>query len=126
MRCTVDAEVAGSSPAGLVVMIMYYDMDGLPIEGSDLEKIEIWSNLLKNNNIAKTSIGNLIVSTVYLGIGHSILVYKPPIEHKPLIFESAIIDKYDDTRVVTRYSSITDALLGHTNIVNRIKKGIYV
>ena len=97
--------VAGEGP----VMQLFYDRDGRPIG-----RVE-WQLLLMSGEgyerIAETTIGDVYVSTVWLGLNHAAYVGEPP-----LIFETMIFGGCDDG-YQCRYSSESAAIEGHETTV---------
>lgn len=75
------------------------------------KNLEIWGRFfenLDNRKVAYDKVGNIIISTVFLGIDHSIL---DEIE-SPILFETAII-KGDDIEIEERYTSYEKVIEGH-------------
>lgn len=67
-------------------------------------------------------IGNLWVSTVWLGIDHDVLNAMREHKHPPQIFESMIFERLDDEGwgclEMRRYRTERDAMVGHTELVH--------
>lgn len=105
---------------------MYYILDefGNPVEESDILK---WGKWFSENNerrvIRKTKIdnGNIVVSTVFLGINHNFR------DGEPLIFETMVfcINELNPMHnYQLRYSDKVSAVSGHKKIVDSIKASI--
>lgn len=89
-----------------------YRLEGkTPVVVEDL--IE-WAKHFENDNrlIAKTKIGNLNVSTVFLGIDHGFLFIE---DERPILFETMIFGGIDDYQ--TRYCTYDEALIGHREAI---------
>lgn len=92
---------------------MYYILDenGDAIECPDLFKFGKWFEETGNRIVCRDQIGEMIISTVFLGIDHNLAREGPPI-----LWESAIcVGGHFD--VVGRYSSRDSAIYGHTVLV---------
>lgn len=107
---------------GEAVRIMYYDMQGEPISREE------WAELLEDSSkrtIAQTKVGNCLVSTVWLGLDHSL--HGGP----PHIFETMVLDCNEDGipslysgdgEKEARYSTRAEAEAGHARIVEQLKR----
>jgi len=109
---------------------MYYDRDGNAIsmrtwsemtqadhvrmrawESGDLdEREEPWTN----KRVGDTNVGELRVSTVWLGLNHA---FGPG---PPLIFETMVFGLDDGEELMFRYSTLEEAEAGHLRVVNRL------
>lgn len=89
----------------------YYDRNGVPIS------LNQWGPLhadMKYKRIAEDTIGQLWVSTVWLGLDHAM----PWGHHRPLIFETMVFGRDGDVVEwdefdVARYSTEEEARAGH-------------
>jgi len=97
----------------------YYDPQGRPI--TDILK---WAKLFNDRKLEddrwwrvdKTQVGDVEVSTVWLGLDHNYYDDGPP-----LIFESMVFGgEYDD--YMDRYSTWEQAQAGHDRIVAALRK----
>lgn len=89
---------------------LYFDKNGQPITSEQwIEK----SRMINYTIIGKTKVGDKEVSTVWLGLDHSFGLSK-----KPLIFETLVFPQCDD---LTRYSTLEDAVIGHSKKVEELK-----
>ena len=95
----------------------YFYKDGTPIKGSFEDAVLEWGNLMKDrsySDIGKTIIGDVKISTVWLGLNHNWD------GGDPLIFETMIFggehDEYQE-----RYSTEQQAKLGHQYAVDLVK-----
>jgi hypothetical protein len=96
--------------------IGYYDREGKP-----LELLE-WARLLEDNaykRVARDVLDNgRVVSTVWLGLGHNLGTYGPP-----LIFETMVFPPHDEEHLFDdelecgRYATEEEAREGHARMV---------
>ena len=96
---------------------MYYILkDKKPVK---VDNVAEWAKKFEANNrrVAETMVGDIRVSTVFLGLDHSFG------GNKPLLFETMIFggerDQYQD-----RYSTWEEAEKGHEKAVKLAKTGI--
>lgn len=97
-------------------MLEHYilDEDGVLVLEPDIIKCVIW--FAKNKNtVARTMIGNVKVSTVFLSINHAFD------EGIPLLFETMIFGGTHDN-YQSRYATRTGALDGHAEAVALVKE----
>lgn len=89
----------------------YYDRAGQEIDG------DTWARILQpeNQQVAADKIGNVTVSTVWLGLNHRFG------EGPPLIFETLVFEGPLDGEM-ERYSTEAEALEGHAQMVNRVRE----
>jgi hypothetical protein len=93
------------------------DEDNNPIEQLDIIKWNCRRGNDKNRVVAKSTIGQVEVSTVFLGIAHGIR------NGMPVLFETMIFDEdYDDYQV--RYCTWDEALAGHKAAVKLVEEGM--
>jgi hypothetical protein len=86
--------------------VRYYDRQGNP-----LHDVEEFARMFANNRVAETMIGDVRVSTVWLGVDHNFSGKGPP-----LIFETMVFGGDLDGECY-RYPTETDALKGHASWV---------
>lgn len=91
----------------------YYDRNGMPMTEEE------WTATFNTNSlqdeISFDKVGNVEITTVWLGLDHQLLPAGPP-----LIFETMIFGgKLDGYQL--RYSSESDAIQGHKTIVELIR-----
>ncbi len=79
----------------------------------DLMKWATWFESA-DRHVAKTDIGDIIVSTVFLGLDHSFG------EGEPLLFETMIFGGNSDEEM-QRYSTWEEAEKGHQNAIEKVK-----
>lgn len=100
---------------------MHYDRDGNPIT---LERwIELYEADPESRRVAKTTIGSYLISTVWLGLDHS--MFGDP----PLIFETMVFPTVAGEMVPTeydcwRYSTEADARAGHEEVVTLLRAAV--
>lgn len=68
-----------------------------------------------DRTIAKTNVGDTLVSTVFLGIDHNFDEQGLPVLFETMVFGGAL-DEYQE-----RYTSAEEAEWGHEQIVKRVK-----
>jgi len=92
---------------------MHYDRAGNRIT------LDEWVALYTDDNkrVARTEVNGVTVSTVWLGMDHS-LSYGPP-----LIFETMVFAKEAFGALQERYETEHEAILGHLDIVDRVRAG---
>jgi hypothetical protein len=92
-------------------MSYYYDRQGNP---TDAEGFESVFRTEDGNRVAKDKIGDVEVSTVFLGVDHSFG------SGRPLLFETMVFGGELDEEQV-RYSTEAEALAGHSAMVAQVK-----
>jgi hypothetical protein len=93
-------------------MTTYYDRSGKPISMME------WATTSKDGNrVAFDTVGDVDISTVWLGLNHSFD------DGPPLIFETMIFGEEHDEDC-WRYSTEEQAKAGHSLIVAAIKAGV--
>jgi hypothetical protein len=94
------------------------DENGEPVEVDDLM---VWAKWLENSGdvrrIARDTIGDVDVSTVFLGLDHNWGMSGPPLLFETMIFGG----EHDDWQ--DRYSTKEDALKGHKRAMKMVKGG---
>jgi hypothetical protein len=88
----------------------WYDLDGNPIDAD-----EYWLMWQQERHIARTQIGDVEVSTVWLGLNHRFLG-----DGAPLIFETMIFGGPHD-QWQWRYPTREAALAGHDQAVALVR-----
>ena len=91
---------------------MYYDRDGQPI--SQDEWIERWGRGIDYRQVARTTVDESDVSTVWLGLDHGFG------RGRPLIFETMVFGGPLSDEC-WRYSTECEALAGHAKMVERLR-----
>jgi len=96
-------------------MSRYYKLEGhTPVVCSNALEWAQWFESVKEERIvAKTKIGDIEVSTVFLGLDHSY-------NGKPLLFETMIFGGPLDQEM-DRYTTWDEAVAGHAVMVERVK-----
>lgn len=93
---------------------LYILKDGVPVPEPDLIK---WARSFKNidnRRVAFTEIGDVHVSTVFLGLDHSFG------GGKPVLFETMIFEGEHDG-YQERYCTLEDAMIGHERAVALVR-----
>lgn len=83
-------------------MNTFYRLEGhRPVRCADLMEWALWYENLADRIVAKTHIGVLEVSTVFLGLDHNFSRYLPGGDRTPILFETMIfgIDESDNYQV---------------------------
>lgn len=97
----------------------YYDRDGnpLPDDWYDKKKHGRKYNWGTEKRVARTVVGDITVSTVWLGLDHSFMPGEGPV-----IFETMTFGvPYDNE--MARYSTEEDAMRGHLAVLDRLRAG---
>ena len=96
----------------------YYDRSGKPISP------ERFAVLYKSNyfRVAEDTIGNLWISTVWLGINHEFRENLPPIIFETMIFKAEGKDRTKTEVYQMRYSDEQEAFAGHLIAVQYAKE----
>lgn len=96
-------------------MIDKYILDGHEVvECGDLMKWAEWFETA-DRHVAKTIIGDVKISTVFLGMSHSFGETGPPILFETMVFGG----EYDEE--MERYSTWDEAEAGHKKMVDLVK-----
>lgn len=93
---------------------MFYILENKKVVAADLETFERFMLDFSNKVVAKTSLGEVEVSTVFLGIDHGFL------GHGKLFFETMVFGGPEDGEM-ERYTTYEQAELGHKRMVEKIK-----
>jgi hypothetical protein len=97
----------------LDIKMPFYRLEGkMPVLCSSDE----WGVAIKHNCVAKTNIGDVYVSTIFVGIDYRIADKGPPI-----LFETMIFGGVND-RHIERYCTWDEAEAGHNRIVELLTK----
>lgn len=106
----------------------FYRRDGSPISGTRKDSALIWSQEFETDDrhVGSTKIGNLWVSTVFVGLNMSID------KDTPLIYETMVFNQ-DESRTdddpsdffCERYQTEEQAIGGHERIVQQILTGTF-
>lgn len=91
------------------------DKNHYPIKEPDLTKWAKWIETA-DRTVKKTKVGDVDVSTVFLGLDHNFM------GGTPLLFETMVFGgKYNEE--MERYSTWEEAEIGHEKMVDKVKKG---
>jgi len=90
----------------MVGRLYVLDKNGNPAQAKSIEQWAKWFHTC-DRCVAKDEIGNVCVSTVFLGINHSLLQNEAPLLYETMIFNG----EHDGYQM--RYSTHEDALAGH-------------
>ena len=91
----------------------YIEVDGVPAEEPDLMK---WATEFRgaDRTVKKTTIGDILVSTVFLGLDHQWG------EGPPLLYETMVFGG-DFDEICERFSTRDGAILGHQQVVDLVR-----
>ena len=94
-----------------------YILDGkTPVKIADIVKWAVWFEMSHHKRIVKqTEVGDVGVSTVFLGVDHNWSD-----KGDPVLFETMVFGVEDEMQ--HRYTSWADALLGHDIIVAEMQE----
>ena len=96
----------------------YILKDGVPVQEPDLMTWAQWLEDADNDRqIEITMIGDVRVSTVFLGLDHSFGV-GPPLLYETLVFDGEHDGDQD------RYSTLEEAQAGHARMVEMVTSGV--
>lgn len=95
----------------------YYVLDqNLEARQVDVRDWAVWFETA-DRTVAKTDVGEVTISTVFLGLDHSFTDSGLPVLYETMVFGGAL-DEYQ-----WRYSSREAALAGHERVVAKVKAG---
>lgn len=93
---------------------MYYDWDGRAVDRAEFAKL-----FNKDRKVARDVVGDLTVSTVFLGLDHRFDGNGPPLIYETMVFpKGSYGELYCD-----RYGTKDEALAGHEKAVAMAKAG---
>lgn len=98
----------------------YIEIDGKPVSEPDPIKFAAWlieADRLGTRRVDETAIGDVWISTVFLGLDHR---FRPEIPHE--LYETMIFGGELDLDC-HRYATRTEAMGGHMLMVERVRKG---
>lgn len=95
------------------------DDNGNPVPEPDLMAWGTWMQT-GDRTIKKTKIGDIKVSTVFLGLDHNYLGQGPPLLYETMCFraDGQVVERDD---CFARYSTRAEALAGHEQIVESVR-----
>ena len=98
-------------------VMKFYILDGnTPVECKDFMVFGQWFETA-DRTVAKTEIGDIRVSTVFLGIDHSFC------GGVPILFETMVFGLEDD-EMCDRYSFWAEAVIGHKKTCSKVRERI--
>lgn len=93
---------------------MMFDRDGKPIDSEEFDRL--FSDM-DYRRVGETIIGDIKISTVWLGVNHNFGSEGPP-----LIFESMIFGGNDDLNECQwRYPTFAEAMIGHCKLIKLVQ-----
>lgn len=103
----------------LFVNLGLYILQGKkPVPASN---IKIWAQFFDSDEriVAQDMIGDILISTVFLGIDHS---FHFDNEESPVLFESMVFGGNELDGICQRYHTWSEAENGHKELINFIRK----
>lgn len=91
-------------------MTKYYILNGREVRPVELMEWAVWYETA-DRKVAKTQIGNVKISTVFLGMNHAWSENEPPLLFETMIFGGEFNDYQE------RYSTYDEAEKGHAKAV---------
>ncbi len=91
------------------------DENGKPKLEKDLLKWGHWLNTA-NRTVARTNIGKIIISTVFLGLDHRFFGKGRPILYETMVFGGKL------DQAMERYCTKEEALKGHNAMVKQVRR----
>lgn len=93
------------------------DENGQPAVEHDLMRwAQWWESADKQRILAHTHVGNILVSTVFLGLDHRHFGEGPPLLWESMVFGGNLDESQQ------RYSTREAALAGHAELVRKVKE----
>ena len=94
--------------------LVFWVLDGhVPREGTPSEWSAMWADP-ESRRVARDTVGDIDVSTVFLGIDHAMD------GGPPLLFETMTFGPVEDT---WRYATWDEAVAGHARVVAALREG---
>ncbi len=93
----------------------YIEVEGNPVPATLMEWGS-WSKNIDNRRVASDYIGEVHVSTVFIGMDQG-FGQGPPLLYETMVFRGPMDGEID------RYSTREEALRGHQEMLNRVKAG---
>lgn len=86
--------------------------------------LNAWGKFMESPEriIAQENIGDVFISTVFLGIDHS---FKFDQEESPVLFESMVFGGNELNGTITRYHTYSEAKKGHHELVELVRKTLF-
>lgn len=98
----------------------YFDRDGNPMPDDWWDKKKhgerTYSRWVTEKRVARTEVGEFVVSTVWLGLDHDYLT------GRPVIFETMVFGEPWNNEMA-RYSTEEEAMIGHLLTLTRLRSG---
>lgn len=98
-------------------MTDYYDRDGNPMPDDWYDRKKHGNRAIKwgtERRVARTVVGDIVVSTVWLGLDHGFVA------GRPIIFETMTFgDQWN--KEMARYGTEEEAMRGHLDVLDRLR-----
>lgn len=108
--------------ASLIDASLYFDRQDQPC--TQERWMELWTDLT-SRAVGRTRVGDVVVSTVWLGLNHAAgLPGLPPLLYETMVFDARVHDEdgeepdYGTPLETMRYSTGPDAIAGHERTVD--------
>ena len=95
----------------------YILVDGVPVPEPDLVAWVLWFEVDENRRVALTSLGDVLISTVFLGVDFSL----SGSGGDPVLFETRVFGGSLDG-LMYRCATLEEAMLGHEKVVAQVKQ----
>ncbi len=107
--------------------VIWYDKQGFPMDNLNFDEIESRLRDRDYKRVSKTKVGNITISTVWLGLDHNFSGDGPPLIFETMVFHGDMpTDIPGDTwgRGIEqeRYSTLEQAEAGHARWVKKYKQ----
>lgn len=101
--------------------MLYFERDGVPVPADHrttegMAAWNAWCTCGGNRIVARTMIGSVLVSTVFLGVDHSFG------SGPPLLYETMVFGSEEFANEQERYTTRAEALAGHAEMVRRVER----
>lgn len=98
-------------------MTWYILKRGRPVKAKSIKHYHYWSLNSKYKNVKQEHIGDVFISTVFLGLDHA---FPWDEDQTPVLWETMIFGGEHDQSYQERYTSYEDALEGHQTALNLV------
>ncbi len=99
------------------------DENGQPVICDDLYVWADWFETSPTRRLASTQIGEVFISTVFLGLDHNFAPVEDPLTYQPILWETMIFGGRHNQQM-WRYTSREAAELGHAEACALAQQGV--
>ncbi len=89
--------------------------NGEVVPVSSAQEYMQWFSIPDNHRVALTKVGEIKVSTVFLGLNHAFLPTQRPLWFETMVFGGALDEESDC------YATLEEAMAGHERMVARVR-----